>query len=478
MHKKISATNLVSLLLALVMVLGITTPSAAAATSTKPTTTTATTVKLPTAGTTKVAYGASKYPNLASIGYDTYRKLDYKEKSNSYTYFYDFRNDWYAGASAEAPEKGPYSNQPGLYGVVASTSGNTLTFTAYTEISNAKVTSAKLLTYDNAKAITLEATANKEISASTAKLANGPYILGIWFSYTDDSGKTTTVSVGRTLYVSNGKGYFAERAYKDSDAAMQSWLTKNRNDLAADDAFQAWVAKQGGNDLDKATSLTGISYPFKSGTTRYPNNASKWRQLAHEICPDENAGDYTKAAALFDWMSSNLAYDRGMNSNGVYDYRWAVAASTGTGTGFTTWDSHFGKCEDFANIYTIMARELGIPSHMMTDPSHAWSIVRINGRWEVVDPTAAIRKADLGTDNKTFVASAKAYWANEKTGDDYKTVWTGFIIKAANQFTVGSWEKYDTIEEKFADTKAIEPLDDFLHTAAYYTRWNDPLYSH
>lgn len=433
---------------------------------------------------TMVDYGTSSYPNLTNIGYDTYRKLDYLEEDQKgrSTYFYDFRNTYYAGANAKNPEKGPNPWEPGLYGVTANTKGDTLTYTAYTEIDNAKVKSVEFRTYDQTRTIKLTATANTELSTTTTKLDNGPYWFIAYFDYTDADGEATTVGVGVTLYVSGGKGYFAQYTRQKDDTAMESFLTKERNNIATDDAFQAWVAKQGGNDLKKATSLTNISYPFKSGTTRYPDNAPKWRQLAHEICPDDDMGEYAKAAALFDWMNSNLAYDKDALGNwttlGNGDYRWAVAAYTGNGTGFTTWDSHVGKCEDFANIYTIMARELGIPSHVMTDQGHAWSIVYIRGRWETVDPTAAIRSACLGTNNKSFIANAKEFWANEKTGDEYDTRWYGFINFAKGTYSVRFGEKYTTIEEKFADKNYFEPLNYYLHDSAGYARWAGTIYGH
>ena len=53
---------------------------------------------------TRVAYGTTKYPSLTNINWDTFRKLDYIEDGNGRaTYFYDFRNTWYA-AHYELPE--------------------------------------------------------------------------------------------------------------------------------------------------------------------------------------------------------------------------------------------------------------------------------------------------------------------------------------------------------------------------------------
>ena len=47
---------------------------------------------------TLVTYDKKNYPDLKNIDYGTYTKLDYKEVDSGYTYFYDFRADWRAGA--------------------------------------------------------------------------------------------------------------------------------------------------------------------------------------------------------------------------------------------------------------------------------------------------------------------------------------------------------------------------------------------
>ena len=58
----------------------------------------------------------------------------------------------------------------------------------------------------------------------------------------------------------------------------------------------------------------------------------------------------------------------------------------------------------------------------MSNKTHGWNIVYLNGRWEIVDVNAGIRSARIGTDNKAYAANVKTYWAKQKTGDDYTTV--------------------------------------------------------
>lgn len=477
---KHKCTSVLSLLLAFVLSVSVLAPTAAAVQSPANVVAAAAASNSSTAKT-RVAYGTTKYPSLTNISWDTFRKLDYKEGTGKYyTYFYDFRDTWYAGCDKLGDNRystGLYTDKQGFWGVRASIEGNVLTYEAFSDLDNVEVYAVEFRTYDDAEKIVLDATPNAEHTAKTTNLKNGPYAFCVWFDFTHEDGTVETVSAWQTVYVSDGVGKFADRELQASDQAMKTWLTDNKDRLTMDDIFQAWVAKQGGNDLEKATDVTVIHYPFKSGTSRYPDESGKWRNLAHEICPDENASDYAKAYSLFAWMQKNLAYDKDTVTFNNGDYRWATAAASGSAKGYTMWDSHLGKCADFTNVYAIMCRELGIPCHAMSNETHGWNIVYLNGRWEIVDVVNGLRSAYVGTDNKNYAANVKAYWAKQKTGDDYTTV-RPFYNSAYNLFKVGSYEadKYTSAADKF--NKTVDKLNDFLFDAAYYKKWAGTIYGH
>lgn len=431
-------------------------------------------------GKTKVAYGSAKYPSLGKVDYSTYRRLDYKEKSEKYTYFYDFRNTWYAACdSDDAGSKLSTllsTDWQGLWGIYASTKDDVLTYEAYSYLDNVKVANVEFRTYDDAEAITLDATPNTEHTRKTRNLANGPYTLCIWFDYTHPDGAVESIGTWQTLYVSDGKGMFADFAYSKSDDLFKSWLSKQYESLSADDLLQAWVAKQGGNNFAKATDVSVIHYPFKSGTSRYPDETSKWQALAHEICPDDNANEYVKARALFGWMQSNIAYDKDVPLD--RDYRWAEAAKAGSAKGYTLWDSHLGMCLDFSNAYAIMCRELGIPCHAVSNETHTWNIAYLNGRWEVVDINSGLRNAYVGTDNKDYAANVKAYWEKEAAKGEHAPVWVGFCDTAYSKFKVGSYEKdkYAGVEDKMS--KTLQTLNYELQDDAMFRRFSGTIYGH
>lgn len=431
-------------------------------------------------GKTKVAYGTAKYPSLSKPDYSTFRKLDYKEKSDKYTYFYDFRDSWYVACDYETGHR--YANElcndkQGLWGVYARTEGDVLTYEVYSYLDNATPTAVEFRTFDDAETIVLDATPGVEHTRKTRNLANGPYTLCVWFDYEHPDGTVEDVGAWQTLYVSDGHGWFADYKREADDTAFKAWLAKQRETLATDDTFQAWVAKQGGNDFDRAADVTVIHYPFKSNTSRYPDNSGKWRQLAHEICPDDNANEYVKARALFAWMQSNIAYDSDATS-GNMDYRWAVAAKAGSAKGYTMWDSRLGKCMDFVNAYAIMCRKLGIPCHAVSNKAHTWNAVYLNGRWELVDVNSGIRSAYVGEDNKDYAANVKAYWAEQEAKGEREPAWGSFCITALSKFKVASYEKdkYSGVEDKIA--KSLLELDIDIQDDAYYRKYSGTIYGH
>ena len=186
---------------------------------------------------THVAYGTTKYPSLTNISYDTFRKLDYQEKSGKYTYFYDFRDTWYAGCNALDGKyvNKIYTGRQGFWGIRASIEGNVLTYEAFSDLDNVEVYAVEFRTYDDAEKIVLDATANTEHTAKTTNLKNGPYAFCVWFDFTHEDGTVETVSAWQTVYVSDGVGKFADRMFEANDQAMKTWLTDKKDSLTIDD---------------------------------------------------------------------------------------------------------------------------------------------------------------------------------------------------------------------------------------------------
>ena len=114
-------TGVLSLFLAFILSVSVLAPTAAAV-QTPANAVVSVAASTSSTAKTRVAYGTTKYPSLTNISYDTFRKLDYQEKSGKYTYFYDFRDTWYAGCNALDGKyvNKIYTDRQGFWGIRAS----------------------------------------------------------------------------------------------------------------------------------------------------------------------------------------------------------------------------------------------------------------------------------------------------------------------------------------------------------------------
>lgn len=423
-----------------------------------------------------VAYGKENYPDLEDISYRTYRTLDYNKRH----YFYNFRTSWQAGASSL---KSIYlgSDSPGFYGVFASADKNVVTYETYSELDNVEVHSVQLRTYDDLESVTLKNSGQFEVTT----LPNGPYKFWVWFNRTEEDGTVKIVGTSVPLYISAGSAYFADwvetSMYKNgfvnfSNITIEEWLEKNGTRFTADSQLQNWIAEHGGDDLEAALRVDHITYPFYSNTRKYPNDAPRWRALAHEICPDEDAGNYTKAYLLHEWMSHNLVYDlrKIANADGSereksIPYRWAENG----GGEWTMWNTHIGVCYDFANVYAIMCRELGVPCRVLYDEriNHTFNIVYLNGHWDIVDLTSSVKSYYI----ENTKAALQEFWENWEGPGREAEYSKGFIIRVY----LYSWYKVyygdtKTVLDKMAGISAI---DNYLSTKKLLQDWG-PQYNH
>lgn len=423
---------------------------------------------------TKVGYGEENYPDLTSTDYGVYRKLDYCPNNiGRPVYFYHFKDTWHCGVTN--PTNRGLTESAGFFGITAKTDKNGLTYEAYTETDNATIASVEFQTYDGAQTIKLDTTPNEPHTYSTNNLENGPYSLYVRFEYKDDDGNVKNFANSRVIYVSDGQGWFADTYTANwTDAAMEKWLASYRNEVLVDDAFQDWMAQNGGNNIDAALRLDNITYPFYSNTEKYPNETSKWRELAHEICPDEDAGDFTKAHLLHEWISHNMVYDlrqiedaNGNQLSKFLPYRWAENG----GGEWTPWKARIGVCFDFSNIYAIMCRELGVPCRIVADKSifHCYNAVYLRGRWELVDLTASTGSCYI----ENTLAALQKFWDSWE-GSYAPNYALGFIVPASSKYKELTYQDEKPVEEKFSD---FYPLDYDLCTKSLLQRFG-PLYNH
>ena len=108
-----------------------------------------------------------------------------------------------------------------------------------------------------------------------------------------------------------------------------------------------------------------------------------------------------KARVLMAWIVYHVDYDEYKADTITSSSYRRHPNRVSTGDIFET---RVGVCQDIANLYQRMAGLAGLDSVVVTgyggfnvtrrdmeDNRHAWNAVKINGNWELVDPTWAIR---------------------------------------------------------------------------------------
>lgn len=137
----------------------------------------------------------------------------------------------------------------------------------------------------------------------------------------------------------------------------------------------------------------------------YPNKYcmfgrdSKTVAKAAELCAGKN-GTVEKLAAIFEWVTANVSYDRELastvGSNYVPNPDYTLAKKTGI-------------CFDYASLFAAMARSQGIPTRIAvgyaTDIYHAWNEVWTDETgW--ITPELLLAKKGYNRLDATFYSSA------------------------------------------------------------------------
>jgi transglutaminase-like putative cysteine protease len=137
-----------------------------------------------------------------------------------------------------------------------------------------------------------------------------------------------------------------------------------------------WILSLQANPL---TNPTGER--FAGTTLSYPTDDHRISILAREAVAGLD-GDAARVAALVRYVHGFLRYEPGAKAQPV----------------LTLLDHPVGDCTEFADLFTTLARSIGIPSHTVfglaySDEEapafafHAWNEVEVDGVWQAVDPT-------------------------------------------------------------------------------------------
>ena len=118
----------------------------------------------------------------------------------------------------------------------------------------------------------------------------------------------------------------------------------------------------------------------KAGQDADPSTVpGKVKQIADECMQKAGSSDYARALWLHDWLISNADYD----TTDTYFYADGVLLHGA------------GVCQSYALAYEMLLRAVGVESLYVTGDaiigsdteSHAWNLVKLNGKWCHVDCT-------------------------------------------------------------------------------------------
>lgn len=218
---------------------------------------------------------------------------------------------------------------------------------------------------------------------NTNIIPNGPYELVTDWS----SGESTSI----WFYKNGDKNWFCRMDDRDVDYICR-WMDRKKQ-------LEKIIQSSGftpETSLDDTDVIWAYPVPASYDQSKYRCDNQKWRDLADQLVPDKTAPDGQKAAVIHDWIVENLAYDNykahviGVSrANYHQDY---------TGK-YSMWDTHVGVCADFATVYCIMLRHVGVPVvGIDEDDQHVWNIAYIDGRWVEIDLTYDVDRYVDGQD--------------------------------------------------------------------------------
>ncbi len=119
------------------------------------------------------------------------------------------------------------------------------------------------------------------------------------------------------------------------------------------------------------------------------DETEEWVKLVKSI-DVSGMSDDRKVWTAYEWINNNIAYDDWERLNCVGKNGGNIGRSVyfkdSTGK-YDTYQIRCGVCWDMANLMAIFCRTWGIPTVVISDKSHAWCAVYLNGRWTEFDCT-------------------------------------------------------------------------------------------
>lgn len=294
----------------------------------------------------------------------------------------------------------------GYYGTEILCDGSKITYRAYTNQKDVKPVSAAVVEIPSGKTVKVSIGLDNK-AFNVRKLANGLYALDTEFDTGHSSRSWFYVLSGKAYAVDVDEGKLGTLEVESGSRFTKRKYTRLYDPSDADARLQDWIAAQGVTP-ENSLGLDGICYQYWDDGAKGRNDTGRWAGLARDIVPDEYASlpDSVKVLLLHDWMTANLSYDKYLTvtlaGNRIKDPTLCSQSRNfyykDNSGKYSVWNTRTGLCVDFSNILVIMCRELGIPCNVMSNETHAWNLVWLDGRWRVIDLTPDVRRRVYGID--------------------------------------------------------------------------------
>lgn len=313
------------------------------------------------------------------------------------TYLYDFRTRMSVGyALADPAHTIPVEADYGLKGQF---DGSVASVMAYDHTDkNIKITGSHFKALDESVNKTIAYDLSYNIKRFNAEgLSNGLYALTVDFS---------TGNSADLYFIVNGNDYLFCEVLSANETSLNDEFNINSIRKRRAHLF----------DLINAAKLTTVNtldvdiiyypqedYYFKNEQI-WRCDTSRWAGLSDALVED-NWSDDRKAFVICDWLSQHIAYDRYVRDVLQKDRAKAVSDYIGD---YGVWELEAGVCRDFSNILVIMLREQGIPADVISNDTHMWNVIYLNGQWMEVDLCLSM-SAYVDEDTTVRIPSGNSY---------------------------------------------------------------------
>lgn len=167
----------------------------------------------------------------------------------------------------------------------------------------------------------------------------------------------------------------------------------------------------------------------------YSKSYTDMDKLAGQINKDFKTEE-EKARAIFTWIAHTIKYDNSPAALGRkpirYSYktqeeRAAKLAKIENDLAQRTLTTKKGVCHGYAMLYTVLARKVGLESEVVhgnaksnpddigklpTESNHAWNVVKVNGKWKLIDVTWGAGGIANGSRNFAFKFDDKYFFTD------------------------------------------------------------------